>query len=182
MDVIIKRRDALELQRVLDEVSHLAPDQHEDMMVFNKFKYASGKNFNRLDSVNDQTNARVHDILHEEDEGFMSCLREMKALAEEYSERDDSGAVIYANAERTKVSIPNGSMPLYEAGKEDLKIKHAAAFERQRLREQHASEYLDETVLVDLHQVAFESLPRSLGGVWMNAIAKMISGIPQDLI
>lgn len=181
MNVQIKRGDALRLQQVLSDASHLVPDQHEDMILFNKFKYAVGKNYNRLDSLNDQTNARLREILHAEDKEFDAMRMAMKQLAEEYAERDDNGAVIYCDENHTQVRIPNESMPLYEAGKDDLKEKYKDAMARQQERESAADAYLEEMVSVDFHQIDFAVLPRSLGGVWMNSISPMISGIPEEL-
>ena len=181
MQTLMKRGDALELESVLDHVSHLVPDQHEEMEAFNRFKYAVGKNYRKVAAVNEETNAKLRGILHADDPDFPRYRAALKSLAEKYADRNDDGKVIYLDPDETQVQIQNESMPLYEAEKLELAEQFAPFLERQKQREAEADAYLAGMCTVDLHLVAFRALPRSLGGVWMNAIAPMIHGIPAEL-
>ena len=181
METLIKRRDVQELYSAMDQTSHLVPDQHEDMEQFNRFKYAVGKNYRRLESTMAEIDAQLRSILYADDVDFNAYRTSLKQVAEQYADRDDNGAVVYLDPDQTQVRIQDEAMPLYQADLDDLRQRYASFLARQAERERQADVYLDGMVYVHLHRFPFSKLPRSLGGVWMTVLSPMIDGLPDEL-
>ena len=171
----LTRKALYETKEAYDQACKVTPgetDNREDVL---KFKYACGKNANRLRALLNETGAEVQ-RLHYSLPEYAAFMQECTDAAEEMADRDDNGQpVVDADGD----FVITKRKEEFEGSLEWLRKKHAAAIEAQKAVAAKIDEYLEQTVDVKLHQVSFVSLPEKIGGAYVDLIGEMLTDKPE---
>lgn len=155
----------------------------EDRNNFQKFKYAVGRNWDRVNSEIRKAQESVKRIL-KPGAGYDEFLREVDALNREYCDKDANGEPVMKPMENgTQAFMFTESQRTARDGLlEEIKKKYANAIKDQEAREECANGHMAGNVDIELFTVPWACVPERISGAYLARVAVMCTDIPADVM
>lgn len=172
-----------ELLRLLAEVGAVTKGDTEDREAFLKFKYAVGRNWDRVKSAWEPENKWAETMLsnaqeHKEYQDFQAARTDLCLM---YCRRDDKDQPIThqdANGLEVYEFTPEGRQQFNDK-LAALKARYADAIERMEYAQQSVEDRWKTEVEIEIYKVPFRTAPERLSGAFLHAIAWMLEGCPE---
>lgn len=151
-----------------------------------RFKYACGRNAERIEHEIKRVNIRLSD-LQLEIEGFEDYLLARNTICDVHCKRDSDKKPIFIGGAEDK---ENGSEKKYTFSPENLKItrKEISVLEKEYknvLKAKHdqvedEEKLLDQTVEIKLHTFDWKNIPENISGTYLAVLTPMFTSIPEE--
>lgn len=177
----IKRGECERYEDLFRQVGAVGRGETEDRETFLKFKYAVGKNWNKLDSLVKEVNGRLAKIM-EPDEHYREFQVKREAIADKYATKDADGNVIFTtdkeDPNRQHRAFTQENQLLGEQELDALKTEYDFSIRKYEKQAEAAKAYCDEEVTIELFSVPFSSVAEKIAGAWLDAIEIMLTDPP----
>ena len=175
------RRSELEkYHELFDQVGKVTRAESEALDPYMRFKYAAGRNFQRVRSVLQATVARWNEML-KPTQGWLAFQAARDEVCRKFCKQDEDGDPVITDGkdgEKLYDFTADGRQRANEAIDALTAGEYLVDFTLRQGKEREAREYLDEMVEVPIYTVPFATVPERVAGGFLAECAIMVDGLP----
>lgn len=155
----------------------------EDREFFLKFKYACGRNWERVSAEVKRQQGIINDMLSVDVNGWSEYLREVEAANQEHCTKDEHGAPVLKPGKdgNQNYTFTAEARKVRDGIVEFLKGKYADAIKAKTEQEQAVQRYMESTVAIPLFCVPWAWIPERLNASYLAKVAVMCTGAPEGI-
>ena len=182
MKLTCKRSELADWEDVFRQCGAVGRAEAEDRNNFQKFKYAVGRNWDKVNSFILKEQANIKEMLTPSD-GYNSFMREVELLNREYCEKDKDGNPVTKEMENgSQAFVFSEEYRMARDGFLDaIKKRYALEIADQEQRENESARYMEGLVDIELFTVPWEYMPERISGAYLARCAVMCTDVPDDV-
>ena len=174
--IISKTRS--EWLEMLDAVSRAATVQRgesDDADCLKKFKYACGRNFDRIQSVLRKAQSE-QDQITSSHPAFLEYTQKYSELGEQFCKRDENGQPVLdeSDPEKPKYIFEKENQQPYRDAVDALRVEYRETLDL-------VESIWEQVEDIDLFMIPWAWVPERISGGYLFAISDMISDLPTEL-
>lgn len=175
MIVTKTRSEWLDILMAVSRAATVAKGESDDPEFMKRFKYACGRNFDRLQSALRVAQGE-QDQITSADPGFLEYTRKYDDLGQQFGKRDEDGELILdeSDPEKPRYTFDRDSNKAYRDAVDELREEY-----RDTLDRVDAVWAIEEKI--DLFQIKWAWVPERISGGYLFGIADMIEDVPLEL-
>lgn len=179
--IIVKRSELVDLEDLFRQCGTVSRADGEDLDTYKKFKYAVGRNWDKVMSQIKSDQKKLRSIMLPDAE-YDRYMQHVENLNRQFCRKDDAGAPILLDGPDggKRYQFDSDAKKLRDAAVEEVKPAFAKAIENQNLKEEAAVQFMDDEVTIDLHEVPWAWVPERISGPYMARIVIMCRNVPED--
>ncbi len=169
------------LMEAIGQAATATASEGEDINRVKKFKYAAGKNYNKLRSIAKAINQRQLDMQDGySDKEFDEYNVKRTEICESHAEREDSGKIVYKQGADggQRYAIAKALKTDFDIQIKELGGEYKEALARYRENEDKTAAVLDEEIAIELFTISWEMMPIQISGGYADAITPMLTDVP----
>ena len=178
----VTNRDLPDHVELFDLCGKVMRGEREANEPYMKFKYACGRNWDKVNAMTKAASAKYHALTKSAPE-YRTILLACEDSRKIHCTKDAQGAPVMEKDERgvELYTFTSESLATCDAEIKAIVAKSQAVYDAHQAKLKAGEEFLNEEVSIDLFTVPFSMVPERISAAFIPAISIMLTDIPEDV-